>query len=478
MVFKIAQKEFKELARDGHFRWAVGIAFVLLGASLLTGWRNYAETRQQTEAAQHGERERWLNQGEKYEHSAAHYGIFVFNPPTSLAALDQGINPYAGTSVFLEAHKQNLFNYRPATDGLGLRRFGEITAAATLQILIPLLIILLTYSAFVGEREAGTLRQLLSLGVSRRNIAFGKALGLTGPLLLLLVPAAIIGALAIALNSGTLVIRDGWPRLLLMAVSYLLYFSIVIGISLAVSAQSSTSRQALAVLLAFWFVNALMAPQVVTDFARAVHPLPSGLEFDSLLREQKRELAATTKQRRTELEQRLLQEYGVREVKDLPVNVNGLMMRNDEAAQDRLQDEIFDRLYNGYERQDRIYQAASAFVPALGLQALSMGLAGTDFAHHRDFARAAEVYRQRMIRVLNESMASADPAKMREFAGTSIRVSQAGREVWERVPMFAYTAPPLGLIVKNCGLSIAALLAWFVIVATITPVAVSRAKIL
>jgi ABC-2 type transport system permease protein len=107
-----------------------------------------------------------------------------------------------------------------------------------------------------------------------------------------------------------------------------------------------------------------------------------------------------------------------------------------------------------------------------------MGLAGTDFAHHRHFARAAEDYRQRMMSVLNQSIASTDTAKLREFAGTGIRISQAGREVWERVPPFTYIAPSLGLVIKNCGLSIVTLLAWFVFVAVITPAAVSRAKIL
>jgi ABC-2 type transport system permease protein len=478
MVLTIARKEFLEMTRDGRFRWAAGAVFVLLVASLLTGWRDYAQARRQTETAQREERERWLNQGEKYEHSAAHYGVFVFKPPTPLTALDQGINAYAGASVFLEAHKQNLSNYRPAADGLGLRRFGELSAAVTLQLLIPLLIVLLTLPAFVGEREAGTLRQLLSAGVSRRDIAFGKAIGLTGPLLLLLVPAAIIGSLAVALSSGALAAQNGTSRLGLMALCYLLYFAICAGVSLTVSARASTSRQALALLLAFWFVNALVAPQVVAEFARAVHPPPTGLEFDSLIREKKRELAATTGQRRAELERRLLQEYGAYEVKDLPVNVNGLMMLKDEEAQDTLQDEIFDRLYKVYERQDRIYQAASALVPGLGVQSLSMGLAGTDFAHHRHFARAAEGYRQWMMNVLNESIASTDTAKLREFAGTGIRISQARREVWERVPPFSYTAPSLELVTENCCLSIAALLTWFVFLAVITPAAVSRAKIL
>jgi ABC-2 type transport system permease protein len=46
-----------------------------------------------------------------------------------------------------------------------LQRFSPLSMAFGLQILVPLLIVLLAFSAFTGERERGTLRQLLSIGV-------------------------------------------------------------------------------------------------------------------------------------------------------------------------------------------------------------------------------------------------------------------------------------------------------------------------
>ena len=94
-----------------------------------------------------------------------------------------------GVAVWLEAHKQNDFRYRPAQDATAVARFGELSAAAVLQLLVPLLIILLGFSAFAGERDLGTLRQLLSLGVRPRDLAAGKALGVASALGLLLVPA-------------------------------------------------------------------------------------------------------------------------------------------------------------------------------------------------------------------------------------------------------------------------------------------------
>lgn len=67
--------------------------------------------------------------------------------------------------------------FRPVEDATPFVRFGELTAATMLQVLWPLLIILLGYNAFAGEREGGTLRQLLRLGISKTQLTLGKAQG-------------------------------------------------------------------------------------------------------------------------------------------------------------------------------------------------------------------------------------------------------------------------------------------------------------
>jgi len=113
--------------------------------------------------------------------------------------------------------------------------------AVTLQLLVPLLIILLTYASFAGEREQGALRQMLGLGVRKRDLALGKAFGAVGPLLLLLAPAAILGALAIALLDHTGMLLESAPRLALMIVCYLAYFRTIDG-SLCLTCLAQAAR--------------------------------------------------------------------------------------------------------------------------------------------------------------------------------------------------------------------------------------------
>jgi ABC-2 type transport system permease protein len=180
--------------------------------------------------------------------------------------------PYVGVAAWLEAHKQNEFAYQPAQDGTSSQRFGELTAAEGMLVLLPLFIVLMSFGAFAGEREQGTLRQLMSLGVQRRDLLFGKAAGIAGALALVVVPVTLAGVVALSLTSefGS-PLRDA-SRAVLLVVTYLAYFAIVTAISLGISARVSTSRVALVTLLCLWFATTLMAPRVAGDIAAALTP--------------------------------------------------------------------------------------------------------------------------------------------------------------------------------------------------------------
>ena len=143
------------------------VVLVLSAVVARRGWKQYVDVQRQHLEAQQATRAQWLNQPEKNPHSAAHYGMYAFKPKSRLSMVDTGVDPYVGVAAWLEAHKQNEFRYRPAQDRTAMQRFGELTAAESFLVILPLFIVLVTFAAFAGEREQGTLRQLLSLGVSR-----------------------------------------------------------------------------------------------------------------------------------------------------------------------------------------------------------------------------------------------------------------------------------------------------------------------
>lgn len=468
MIKHIARKEFTDVVRDGRFRWCAALVGALLLVSLGHGWVQARRSQAELAAAQATAREHWESQGEKNPHSAAHYGVYAFKPRLALSFVDEGVDPYTGTSVWLEAHRQNDFFLRPAQDATAAQRIGALTAAQVLQHLVPLLVILLTFGALAGEREQGTLRQLLATGVGRNDLALGKALGVAGALALLLVPAAVAGAAALVVGSPGPA-ASAAARGAVLAGIYLAYFAAFVGLSLAVSARMRSARNALVVLLAVWVVNGLVAPRAAVDLSRWIHPTPSALEFARTLQQ---EMAAGVegieRPDRAALTGRLLAQHGVERVEDLPVNEVGIYLQESEEFGNRIFDRNYGALWDSFERQGVVHEALAVAAPLLAVRALSMGLAGTDVEQHRHFATAAETYRRDLMRRMNGDLA--------ENSRTG-EVYTAGPDLWAQTPPLRYDAPTLGWVLNNRILSLLVLAAWLAGAVLAAAAGVRRAEV-
>lgn len=455
MIAAIARKEFVEAWRDGRFRLAAVVVAALLGVALALAWQQVRRAQAERAAAAAQERENWLNQGDKNSHAAGHYGVYAFKPPAPLAVLDRGLEPYVGTTVFLEAHRQNQTGFLPAQDATALRRFGELTAATGLQLLAPLLIVLLTFGALAGERERGTLRQVLSLGVRPRDLVLGKALGLGAALAVLLLPVAI-GA-AVALNQLPGGDAPGlWPRFAGMGLAYGLYLAAILAGCLAVSALAPTTRAALAILLVCWAANAVLAPRLATDLAQRVLPTPKLAEFETAMHKavaQGIDGHNPRDQRLQQFAQETLRKHGKSRIEELPFNFHGLVMLESERMAGEVFDHHFGKLWNRLEAQDRIVTMAGLAAPLLGVRSASMALAGTDFTHHRHFSVAAEQHRRDFVRVLNEDMMNSP---------TDGHGGVSGSALWEELPAFRYDPPPAAHALRAAIPGLAVLLAWAV----------------
>ncbi len=475
MLTRIAKKEFTEMLRDGRVRWSAAAVLGLLVLSLVIGLVHYADISAQHEAARASERQRWLDQGNKNPHSAAHYGVYAFKPKNVLSVLDAGLDPYVGVTVWLEAHYQNDFLYRPAQDATAVQRFGEMTAAAVLQLLLPLLIILLSFGAFAAEREQGTLRQLLSLGVDRRLLALGKAIGVTSGLAVIIVPAALLGAAAVMLYAGSAEGWEGFVRYALLVVVYVLYFGVIVGVALAVSAAVRVSRVALVVLLSFWIANSLMAPRLASDLSKMLYPLPSSIEFKTAMKKDlndQRELRALIEAKKQEL----LRHYGVDFLQALPVNFTGFTLQAGEEHGYKVFDRHYGRLFDLFEKQMTAYQMCGFLAPLLPVQSLSMGLAGTDWHHHRHFVRAAEEYRRVIQKIMNDDLFKRGQITGPR-GGEAGTLYMAGPELWTKVPDFLYEGPSVGWVLTRYSLSLVVLGFWCLAAGILAAVTVSRMRV-
>jgi len=465
MLRAIVRKEVRETVRDGRFRWGAALVGLLLFLSLAAGFAHRKEVERAHASAQAMSWAQWLEQGDKNPHSAAHYGIYVFRPVSSLSFVDRGVDPYMGVSTWLESHYQNPFENRAVQDTPALARFADLTAASTLQLLVPLLILLLAFRSFAGEREQGTLRQLLSVGVNPRHLATGKVLGVGAALAILLVPAAAVGALALLMaGPGGGATGDEGLRYILLLVTYLAYFGLFTALAIGVSGLASSSRTALALLLCFWIGNGLLAPRIASDVARSQVPLPSSLEFQAGIQadlSQGFDAHPPRELRQQILRDSVLAAHDVADPAELPFNFAGLSLQSGEDFANLVFDRRFGALGRRVEEQLELHRRLGFLAPHLSVRSLSMALTGTDPAHHERYASAAEEHRRLIQRILNDDIMANS-----RFGETYI----ADGSLWARVPEFEYQAPGVQWSLAGQGTAAAGLLVWLLLGAILTRV--------
>ncbi len=108
----------------------------------------------------------------------------------------------------------------------------------TMTLLVPIIAVVLAYASVTGERDSGTLKLLLALPHSRRDVVAGKALG-RGAVLVLPVLAGFVVAAVVYL--ATPVSVDAWPFVAFAVLTALLGL-VFVAISVGVSAGSRSSR--------------------------------------------------------------------------------------------------------------------------------------------------------------------------------------------------------------------------------------------
>lgn len=451
MILTLVANEWRALLRDGR-----AVTILTLGAILAVVASWAAASTDHRERLGHGDateaaRGAWLEREADNPHSRAHYGDFVFRPSGPLAGLDSGLQMVTGRSVRLEAHRQNDSVHVPSREASSLLRFDRLEPSTVLNLLVPLLLVLAGFGSVASERESGRLRLLRTQGVRPMTLLLGKSLSLwsIGLALVLLVigshllfmheqPAAGPTALFLALHAAQL-----WIVATLIA---------------CVSSLTRRSGGAAALLMGLWVASAILLPRLAAVAADTLFPLPSRDGFDAAMRED-REMGLDGHNpqdaRRLEIEQGVLDEYGVDSREELPINISGVLMQADEDYGNQVWDKHFGELRDLLLRQSALVGAISVLNPLQATDRISMAIAGTDLGSHLDFLQQAERHRRDLVKALNDEDA---------FGGakTGERGWKASPEFYASFEPFAFEPRSLRDAMAQQTTEFAGLALWFV----------------
>ncbi len=453
MILHIAKKEFTEMLRESRFQIVAFIIAILMIVSILISKNYYEKIRSEHELAMQTSRQQWENQGEKNPHSAAHYGTYAFKPIQSLSLIDNGLDKYLGVSIFLEGHRQNDAQYKLIADQNSFARFGEMTPSFIMTYLLPLLIILISFSSLSGEKEKGTLKLLLSQGVSKTSVILGKIVGVWLSVGLLLLPLFLVGLGVIFTTNYQ---AEDLSRYALIFLTYLLYFGVFINISVLFSSFAKSSTIALVGLIGCWIVSCLLVPKLTSNLSKYLHPTPSAMEYQASLKESLEkgldghnpynEFAKA-------FQDSVLKANQVDSIQKLPFNYSGLIMQAGEEHERFVYDKHVQQLNNIYLAQLQTHQASAIFSPTVLTKILTMQFARTDMQTHFHFAKKAEDYRIALVRQLNGNLQNNSKYGDWDYA--------AKPDFFKNTVKFEYVPPSLGETMQTAMSSLLCLTLWF-----------------
>lgn len=449
----IVARELKDIFRQRVFQIMGSILLMLIIFAIFSSFAYQQTITRQIEAANNTARNHWESQSDKNQHSAAHYGVYLFKPKSPLSFWDTGIDKYVGSAIFIEPHGRNRPMYRPIDDRPLLARWGELTPAFVFLVLLPLLVIWLCSGAISRERESRTLEFVLSQGVSWRKLVLAKVLARW----IIVWGFALPSFIGFAFHFSGAELQGGLENWIFMGVVYLLFLGIFIHLSVGLSAKLQNTSATMILMIGFWLTSVWIVPRVSAYLSAEIHPVASAWSFDAALES---EIEARGIKRHdpnnanlVAFQQELLDTYGVEDLSDLPVNYAGLSLLAAEKQNDVIIGENYGMLFDEYEDQLRTIQMLGVFSPFLAVKQLSMGLCKTDVLNFIHFQQEADKYRKDFNITLNNDIVLSGPAGN----NSEVRASS----FWREVPVFQYTPMASTEMISHYGLSFLVLLGWF-----------------
>lgn len=443
----------------------------------IDGWQAFETYHDSVEHHQEESRESWEANPDKHPHRMAHFGSFAFRTQHPLRIFDSGIETYTGNSMFMEAHKQNTANFSEATLSTGLVRFGDLNIALLLQLILPLIIFFIGYASITSEKENGTLKIIYLQGITMKQILLGKALGLFLVSALFFIPA-LMALWSIAFMENYVGQTELVLRTLLISIIYLLFFMILCGITVIVSALSKNSNTSLLTLLGSWLLFFIIVPKTAQVLGNSMHPNVSKIEFRTAIEE---EVAKQGDSHNPDdpyfnsLRDSLLNAYNVTNVKDLPINYGGFVMSKGEEQTAKIYKRQHEKLIDAYRKQNSISKGLVLVNPYLAIKNLSMGLSATDFDTYVNFLQQTEAYRYKQSQYMNELQMK---FISNEARGSEGKVHVVDKSYWKAVPQFNYEFLSVTKTLKNQIIAILALGTWLIFILIIATKFSNRFKII
>ena len=235
------------------YRLAVALVFAVVLSALTTfiGSLDYSRSIAACEMESRSARER-LEATTVYSKVVPR----VVLPPDPLSILCRGVLRTTGRTLYIELDRLQIASWPIAAgfDSELMKALTQVDFVAVVALLLSFLAVVLGFDGVCGERERGTLRQVLANPVPRTYLVLGKLLGGSLSLWAPLSVAFAISLLIVGANPDVQLTGEHWARLAVLYLLSCLFLTQVFALALLTSACTRHADTSLIVCLFAWLV--------------------------------------------------------------------------------------------------------------------------------------------------------------------------------------------------------------------------------
>lgn len=216
----------------------------------------------------------------------AFYEQEIWIKPKPLSLCVEGFERYLPNYFNSSLFRTPLPEVRSRSNFL-LPNFCDIDWVFIISIPLSFVVLLFTYDSFCGERQAGTLRLILSASIPRHKVLLGKYFGAAFTLGIPLLMGLLIN-LIIVISSDIVKLGSGeWLRIIGIALISFLYLSMFLLLGMFVSSRTAHSANSIIILLLVWVGLVILLPRLGRIVSDIHYKSPSLTEFRKKIVESK-----------------------------------------------------------------------------------------------------------------------------------------------------------------------------------------------
>jgi len=164
-----------------------------------------------------------------------------------------------------------------------LSYFNSIDWAFIISMIFSFLALVFAYDTVSGEKEGGTLRQMLANTIPRHHVLLGKYVGVMFTIGIPLCIGLLVSLIIVVFSHAAVISGWDWLRLLAIFVLSLLYLSIFVLLAVFVSSRTAHAANSMVILLLVWVVFVILVPSFGRIISDALGKTPNPAELERQL---------------------------------------------------------------------------------------------------------------------------------------------------------------------------------------------------